>query len=72
MTINGVQGGVGNMSRGVVFVCLSRRARRHINTEACPGGRGVEQHRRLSRGVGQNRSLSRGHLRLSLGGRGIK
>ena len=70
MTINGVQGGIGNMSRGVVIVSLSRGVRRHINTEACPGG--VEQHRRLSRGVGQNRSLSRGHLRLSLGGRGIK
>ena len=69
MTINGVQGGIGNMSRGGG----------HLNAcpgvvggggggglegiiEACPGG--VEQHRRLSRWVGRNRSLSRGHLHI--------
>ena len=48
MTINGVQGAIGNMSRGGwSFKCLSRGARRHNrslsrgegnNIEACPGG----------------------------------
>ena len=61
MTINGVQGGIGNMSRGG-----GGGGGGHFNP--CPGGLegiiegGVEQHRRLSRGVGQNRSSSRGHL----------
>ena len=47
MTINGVQGGIGNMSRGWSFKCLSRGVRGHnrslsrgegSNIEACPGG----------------------------------
>ena len=49
MTINGVQGGIGNMSRGVaLYACPG--GLEGILTEACPGG--VEQHRRLSRGSG--------------------
>ena len=67
MTINGVQGGIGNMSRGVVIVCLSRGVRRHINRSFVQGEwNNIED---CLGGVGQN--LSRGHLRLSLGGRGI-
>ena len=47
MTINGVQGGIGNTSRGWSFKYLSRGVRRHnrslsrgeeSNIEACPGG----------------------------------
>ena len=67
MTINGVQGGIGNMSRGGgggggwSYQSLSRGVRRHNrslsrgewnNIEDCPGG------------VGQNRSSSRGHLQV--------
>ena len=44
MTINGVQGGIGNMSRGWSFKCLSRGG-------GGGGGGGVRRH---------NRSLSRG------------
>ena len=66
MTINGVQGGIGNMSRegGGSFKCLSRGIRRHNrglsrgegnNIEACPGG------------VDNNRWLSRGHLQVCPG-----
>ena len=45
MTINGVQGGIRNMSRGWSFKCLSRGGgggggvRRH--NRACPGGSGT-------------------------------
>ena len=47
MTMNGVQGGIGNMSRGWSFKCLFRGVRRHNrslfrgkgnNIEDCPGG----------------------------------
>ena len=47
MTINGVQGGIWNMSRGWSFKCLSRGVRRYNRSlsrgegnyiEACPGG----------------------------------
>ena len=55
MTINGVQGGLGNMSPGGwSFKCMSRGG-------GGGGGGGVRRHNRnLSRGVEQHRSLSRG------------